>query len=54
MDRLQYLLYADASQSLLIVLQGLDAAIGKKFWKSSRRLKNARSRLIGHRTGKYE
>lgn len=25
-DRLQYLLYADASQSLLIVLQGLDAA----------------------------
>ncbi len=26
MDRLQYLLYADASQSLLIVLQGLDAA----------------------------
>jgi PPK2 family polyphosphate:nucleotide phosphotransferase len=25
MDRLQYLLYADASQSLLIVLQGLDA-----------------------------
>jgi PPK2 family polyphosphate:nucleotide phosphotransferase len=26
MDRLQYLLYADASRSLLIVLQGLDAA----------------------------
>lgn len=26
MDRLQYLLYADASHSLLIVLQGLDAA----------------------------
>lgn len=26
MDRLQYLLYADASQSLLIVLQALDAA----------------------------
>jgi PPK2 family polyphosphate:nucleotide phosphotransferase len=26
MDRLQYLLYADSSQSLLIVLQGLDAA----------------------------
>lgn len=26
MDRLQYLLYADASQSLLIVLQGLDAS----------------------------
>jgi PPK2 family polyphosphate:nucleotide phosphotransferase len=26
MDRLQYLLYADGSQSLLIVLQGLDAA----------------------------
>jgi PPK2 family polyphosphate:nucleotide phosphotransferase len=26
MDRLQYLLYADASQSLLIVLQGMDAA----------------------------
>ena len=26
MERLQYLLYADASQSLLIVLQGLDAA----------------------------
>jgi len=26
MDRLQYLLYADANQSLLIVLQGLDAA----------------------------
>jgi PPK2 family polyphosphate:nucleotide phosphotransferase len=26
MDRLQYLLYADAGQSLLIVLQGLDAA----------------------------
>jgi len=26
MDRLQYLLYADASQSLLVVLQGLDAA----------------------------
>ncbi len=26
MDRLQYLLYADARQSLLIVLQGLDAA----------------------------
>ena len=26
MSRLQYLLYADARQSLLIVLQGLDAA----------------------------
>ncbi len=26
MDKLQYLLYADANQSLLIVLQGLDAA----------------------------
>ncbi|MEZ5785748.1 MAG: polyphosphate kinase 2 family protein [Xanthobacteraceae bacterium] len=26
MDRLQYLLYADAGQSLLVVLQGLDAA----------------------------
>ncbi len=26
MDRLQYLLYADASRSLLIVLQGMDAA----------------------------
>jgi polyphosphate kinase 2 (PPK2 family) len=26
MDRLQYLLYADASQSLLIMLQALDAA----------------------------
>jgi polyphosphate kinase 2 (PPK2 family) len=26
MDRLQYLLYADSSQSLFIVLQGLDAA----------------------------
>lgn len=26
MDRLQYLLYADASQSLLVVLQALDAA----------------------------
>ena len=26
MDRLQYLLYADARQSLLVVLQGLDAA----------------------------
>jgi PPK2 family polyphosphate:nucleotide phosphotransferase len=26
MDRLQYLLYADASQSLLIVLQGMDAS----------------------------
>jgi PPK2 family polyphosphate:nucleotide phosphotransferase len=26
MDRLQYLLYADSNQSLLIVLQGLDAA----------------------------
>ena len=26
MERLQYRLYADASQSLLVVLQGLDAA----------------------------
>ncbi len=26
MDKLQYLLYADASQSLLVVLQALDAA----------------------------
>ena len=26
MDRLQYLLFADASQSLLVILQGLDAA----------------------------
>ncbi len=26
MDRLQYLLYADGNQSLLVVLQGLDAA----------------------------
>ena len=47
MDKLQYLLYADASQSLLVVLQALDAA-GKSDYAG---LKVELQRLMGGGTG---